>query len=374
MRYDVIIIGAGPAGSTSARHCAAAGLSALLLDRERFPRAKPCGGALSARARDILGVILPDELIEQACYGARIRFGTQSVECRKQRPIAYMIDRSRFDHFLAGEAVRAGTEFRERETVTEVRQDGRSAVVTTPGGIYEAQYAIVADGVNSMFARQVRPALGRDELMAAMTTTVARTRSVQDDRDDLLEMHFGIAPLGYGWVFPHGDRLSIGIMGLASHLSGAPQRFRAYCRSVGFPDAGMRGHMIPLGGMARPIASGRVLLVGDAAGFADPFQGEGLVHAIRSGQLAAEAVSKAIRTGTHAGQEYARNAGREISRDLKVALQMAWMLERHPKLFLAIFFQHTRAIGKYLDIAVGESSYRLFRRWLLPRLPSYLLR
>ncbi len=107
MLYDVIVIGAGPAGSVCARECAKRGLLTLLLDRALFPRPKPCGGALSERALSRLGVPLPPALIEQECFAVRVHYGKHVVEVRKQQRISVMVDRERFDRFLADKACRS---------------------------------------------------------------------------------------------------------------------------------------------------------------------------------------------------------------------------------------------------------------------------
>src|SRR5512136_540207 len=100
MTYDVIIVGGGPAGSTCARACAKAGLRTLILELDVFPRAKPCGGALSERALACLDFALPPDIIERECFGARVHYGTHIVEVRKDRRIAVTVSREKFDHFL----------------------------------------------------------------------------------------------------------------------------------------------------------------------------------------------------------------------------------------------------------------------------------
>src|SRR5512136_1871793 len=115
MDYDVIIAGAGPAGSTCARACAKAGLRTLLLEWDSFPRPKPCGGALSELGLSHLGFPLPPELIERECFGVRLHYGPYTVEVRKDQRIAVMVDREQFDQYLADQAVAAGSILRQDE-------------------------------------------------------------------------------------------------------------------------------------------------------------------------------------------------------------------------------------------------------------------
>ena len=114
------------------------------------------------------------------------------------------------------------------------------------------------------------------------------------------------------------------------------------------------------------------MLAGDAAGFADPFHGEGMASAILSGKLAGQAIVDGIGGKKDPLRWYARECDRLIVGEMRIALQMARLLEKFPKLFLAVFFSDREALDKYLDIAAGKTDYRHFRTWILARLPGYL--
>jgi flavin-dependent dehydrogenase len=138
----------------------------------------------------------------------------------------------------------------------------------------------------------------------------------------------------------------------------------------------VQGHVIPLGGLKRNIASGGILLVGDAAGFADAFHGEGIAYAILSGKLAARAIIDSIKGKTgpaSAASRYCRESEQLIRKNLLVALRLAKLLDRYPGLFLRIFFDHPKALEQYLDVVGGKTDYRHFQRWLLLRTPWFLL-
>jgi geranylgeranyl reductase family protein len=373
MTYDVIIVGAGPAGSTCASVCARAGLHVLLLDRESFPRQKPCGGALSAQALSLLPFPLPPEIIERECFGVRVRYGSETVAVRRDERIAVLVDRAALDHFLARKAVEQGCRFLDGQQATDIIPRGETIEVCTAGASYRGRFVVGADGAAGITARLVRPALGRDEMLTALVCHVAADQhSISTRLDGDLDMVFGVAPQGYGWVFPHRNSYSVGVMGLASRFEGPQRRAAAFARSVGLPATAFRGHVIPVGGIPRRITSGRLLLAGDAAGCADPFHGEGMVHAIRSGGLAGDAVIRGLRGQRDALTWYERECGRLIMRQMRVALQMARMLERYPRVFRELFFTDTRALDRFLDIPLGRSDYVRFRRWLLLRLPRAL--
>jgi flavin-dependent dehydrogenase len=114
--YDVIVAGAGPAGSTAARLCAEHGLRTLLLEKEKIPREKPCAGGLSIAASRELGLSLPGNLIERRCRGMRLVVGETQTTVQVEHDVAYMVRRSSFDAFLAGEAARASPPPLSRES------------------------------------------------------------------------------------------------------------------------------------------------------------------------------------------------------------------------------------------------------------------
>ena len=375
MDYDVIIAGAGPAGSTCARFCANAGIRTLLLERDAFPRPKPCGGALSERGILHLGIPLPPELVERECFGVSIHFGRHTMEAEKDSRIAVLVDRSRLDQYLAGQAAAAGAVLLQEEPVQELTVSADRVEVSTPKGRYQARCVVGADGAYSVVGRTVRPLFPRDEIFAALVGPFpADDREIAERSRGLLEFHFGAAPMGYGWVFPHKGYYGIGVMGRASEFDAPQKAFGAFSASTGKPVERPRGHTIPMGGIERRVIGRRTLLAGDAAGFADPFHGEGMANAVLSGKLAAQAVVEGINGRKDALTWYQAECEAVIVREMRTALSMARMVARHPALARAVFFSDREALDRYLDIPAGRSSYGEYRKWLIRKLPKYLFR
>ena len=375
--FDVLIVGAGPAGSSCARACAAAGLKTALIDRDTFPRSKPCGGAVSEQALSYLDFTLPSAIAEQECFGARIHYHGRSVEVTKQHRIAVLVSRDKFDSFLLGKAIEAGAQFFPNESCATVTSHPDSVEVGTDSSAYHARYVIGADGVHSVVARAVRPPFTREEVAVALVSCApGNNGNSSENLCGHLEMHFGIAPMGYGWVFPHRGYRSVGIMALSSTSFRHQDALSAFSRGLGIPLRDVRGHLIPRGGIKRTIQSGRILLVGDAAGFADPFHGEGISYAILSGKLAAKALADIV---TSAGDEsasfswYRHECERLIGKNLRVALSMGKLFDRYQRLFIRVFFDNPAALEKFLDIPSGKLGYEQFWKWLMMRTPSFLL-
>jgi geranylgeranyl reductase family protein len=377
MLFDVIVAGAGPAGSTCARACAQQGLKALLLDRDAFPRSKPCAGAVSLQALSYLDFSLPSDIIEEECTSVQVHQKGQTVRVSRATPFAVLVTRKYFDAFLAEKAVESGADFRTDEQIVAVRDHGAFIEVTTKKNVYRALFLVGADGIHSIVARTLRPPLDKSGMALALVSQVpAEEQDIRSRLNKTLDLYFGTAPIGYSWLFPHRGYFSAGIAGLAARFSKPREALRELAETLNIGLSDVHGHFIPFGGIKRTIAKGRILLAGDAAGLADPFHGEGISHAILSGKLAAQAVADAIKKKKPPASvvaRYRREADDRITKQLRVALRMAYLLDRYPRLFLRIFFEHAEALQRFLDIPAGETDYRHFQWWLLRRLPFFLL-
>jgi geranylgeranyl reductase family protein len=377
MMYDVIIAGAGPAGSTCARTCAQQGLKTLLLDRDHWPRPKPCAGAVSVLALSHLDFTLPDDIIEEECTGVRVHWNGYVVEIKRDARFAVLVTRKKFDSLLAEKAVESSAAFHTNEQVIAVRDEKNFVAVETKNATYQARFLVGADGIHSRVAQALRPPLGKDEMSLALVSQIpADAQEIKKRLDKTLDLYFGAAPVGYGWLFPHRGYISAGIAGLASRFSKPREALTDLAQSLDVKLADVQGHFIPFGGIERTVAGGRILLTGDAAGFADPFHGEGISHAILSGRLAAQAIVSAVKnkqSPSDALAWYCREVDTGIRKQLRVALRMAYMLDKHPRLFLRIFFDHPEALRRYLDIPAGRTDYTHFQQWFLARLPFFLL-
>jgi geranylgeranyl reductase family protein len=288
-RFDAVVIGAGPAGSTAAYRLAGAGASVLLVDRARFPRDKPCGGGLTDRAVDQIPFDVTP-VVEDAVSTFELGLAyRRRFERRSKTPLLLMTQRHRLDAFLAEQAAQAGAVFREGAKVTDVEADGR---LTVDGVKVRAGALVGADGVNGTTARSIGLDGGRD-LAVALEGNVPYEALDESRYRGRVLVELGTVPGGYAWVFPKGDHVNVGVGGwqregprLRAHLS-------RVCREHGIPDErleGMRGFRLPMRRAGAAAATQRTLLVGDAAGLVDPLSGDGMYEAFVSARLAAEAV------------------------------------------------------------------------------------
>lgn len=371
--YDVIVAGAGPAGSSCARECAKHGFNTLLIDKDRFPRSKPCGGAVSEQALSYLDFTLPQDIIERECYGARLHFKGRKLEVRKDYRLAALVSRERFDTFLVKKARDAGVHILEGEKVITLKSSQDHMDVITDNAAFRARYVVGADGVNSVVAKHVRPPFSKKEKLFAIVSRVPALKGGPGRRlEGIIDVHFGVVPVGYGWVFPHNDYFSIGVGGLGTEFHNPRKTLLEFGNQLGFAIDESQGHFIPIGGIRRKLTAHRVLLAGDAAGFVDPFIGEGIAYAIRSGKLAAQSIVSCLDqkdlSCVHLSS-YEQACENTIVKDFRHVWKLTRAVHKFPDLFLRPFVCDERILQQYLEVPSCRSHYRKFLFWFLGRFP-----
>jgi geranylgeranyl reductase family protein len=332
-RYDAIVVGAGPAGSTAAYRLAAAGAGVLLLDRARFPRDKPCGGGVTLRAVKEIPFAI-DPVVEQVVTTAELRLAFAKTVERGRGPLAYMTQRRRLDHFLAEKAAAAGADLRDGMKVATIE----GTTVTANGERFSADAIVGADGVNGVSARQL--ALGGNK-----TVGVALEANVPNRRIDAARyrgrfvLELGTVPGGYGWVFPKGDHVNVGVGGWETEGPRLRAHLEELCREhrIRVSDLeDVRGYRLPCRAPDSRLSRGRALLVGDAAGLIDPLTGDGMFEAYLSARFAAEEIRSLLGGKVGALDGY----GSRLTRHLAVHLWASWSLkaalERFPRTAFAL--------------------------------------
>jgi geranylgeranyl reductase family protein len=291
-RIDVLVVGAGPAGSATAIHLARSGARVLLADKARFPRDKPCGGGLTGRALrhlpcDVEPVV--ERVVGRLVVRARYR---GKVARTSPDPLIKMTQRRRLDLHLAEQAAAAGADFRDDAGVAELELDDRGVTARVDGTQVRAAFLVGADGANGVVARHA--GLGGGIVRGvALEGKVRWSTLAQATYEDAAWVELGVVPGGYGWVFPKGDHANLGVGGWMSEGPSLRAHLDRLARAHGVEPsalADVRGHRLPMRELGAPAARGRVLLVGDAAGLVDPLSGDGIYEAFVSAKLAAEAI------------------------------------------------------------------------------------
>ena len=325
--YDVLVVGAGPSGAAAGYWLAERGHRVLMVDKKRFPREKTCGDGLTPRAvRQLHDMGLADPLSEFHRYdGLRSLGHGRTLELAWPDhpdfpPYGYVVRRRDLDELVAGHAVKAGAALWPAAEAVEPLVDHGvvtgAAVHRRDTGVTEkvrARYVVVADGANSRFGRALGTA--RDRTYPLGMAIRGYFRSPRHD-DPWIESHLDIRDRngdhlpGYGWIFPLADgTVNVGV-GLLSTFAGwksvnTSRLMEAFCE-VAPPYWDIRpetatgpptGGRLPTGSSVLPRVGPTFVVVGDAAGSVNPFNGEGISLAYETGRLAADAVDLALVTG-----------------------------------------------------------------------------
>jgi len=339
--YDVIIIGAGPAGTTAGYLLGRAGFSVLLLDRKNFPRKKACAGGITPKAMALFPYDISG-LVRRTCREVKIiRPGNDSFIVKARDPLCYITKRMDLDAYSLGKAEQAGCRFRKIDRIIRLDQDdhGVSLALSRDGktDVVRAGYLIGADGANSKIRR----------LISAQRSCIIKLPALEAD---VPVTNAGFYPMtfdfsreirGYYWIFPRKTHVNIGIFSARTNGTMNRALLKSYAVDRLKTDTltDVKGYPIATSCGRTHLGTGRVLLTGDAAALAEPLLGEGIYSALKSGILSARAIEHAA--GRNAsGPSDALGRYRQTLGDLQLDLRLyrccASILYRFPKWSLAV--------------------------------------
>jgi geranylgeranyl reductase family protein len=312
MIYDVVIVGAGPAGATAAKNLAEQNISVLLIDKRKFPADKPCGGGLPTRVQQTFPYI--SDFIDSISYGSKTFSMSKqhTFNITRDTPVIATVLRKHFDYELVKLAQKSGAKLQTETTVHDIKiNDKNATVILEDGKEITTKIIIGADGAHSKIAEKTHLRKPHQPICRCLVTEEPMTEkqiekhfSKKRDIHLFIKLH-GIA--GYGWVFPKKSHISIGIGEFETALTSKNKRskltevFDAYIQDLkkmdllpkSFKISNLKGANLPIFPLEKTYTD-RVILCGDAAGFINPITGEGIYFAMESGVIAAEIIQKAL--------------------------------------------------------------------------------
>ncbi len=355
--YDAIVVGAGPAGSSSAYELAFSGLTVLLVDKAVFPRQKCCGGGVTVKASKFLGDVL-QEAGEKTISNATFKSGRSTFLGRADGTVITTVSRQRLDHHMLLRAEKAGAYVLQGTGASALTPHADSVDVNTTGGTYRGRFIIGADGARGVVARSI--GVRHQSGFAGIETEVAVDPQEARDWESTILVDLGWTAKGYAWLFPKKDHFSLGIGCLVGTAAGLKQKYWRFLNSLDLKNyriTDWSAGFIPMYTQRPTVTAGRIAIVGDAAGLADPLTGEGIGNAVLSAHMASEAVKDAIAHGHNDLSAYQKAVERDIVPDIEAARFLSRIIFRLPGRMLDIARLDGRLWQAGCSLVRGQTRY-----------------
>ena len=263
--FDVIIAGAGPAGSTAAHDLAKSCAKVLVLDKEKFPRYKACGGGIPIRTEKMLPFPI-SSVIEDSVHLLQVSaLGKHSFMRDSGEPFPHMVLRNRFDNLLLEQAQIAGAEFRPKTTIQELELTKTGVVITAELFKASSKFLICADGAHSPIGKMAGLGTNLAECVAWEVEIQAKYQDIHPKISSATALiDIGFQPWGYAWMFPKAEVLSVGIVTPRSQAEKMKTRTQNYLEHLNIAEHPIdiaKGHKIRFRRHAEQIAKKRVALI-----------------------------------------------------------------------------------------------------------------
>jgi len=387
--YDVIIIGAGPAGSTAAKFLAERERNVLLIDKAKFPREKLCGGGLTAKVLEEFPYIKEHNLIDSYSYGGYVYANDieNGVQIKKDHPIMATVLRKKFDAGLVQLALEKDCSLLEGTKVVDITfSENNVKTRIDTGEVLESKMVIGADGIWSF----TRKKAGLDPPQKQFTVSLFNEYEVDEDTIDHYfsperygHLHLKLDGMaGYGWVFPKKNHINIGIGEMKPYQTTTHKELKSIFQ--GYIHLLKEENIIPkiitadtVNGAALPTKpipktyGENVLLCGDAAGLINPITGEGIHYAMYSGRIAARVIDDALNKNNTSStflSNYEKQWKRSFGKDIHLFLQITKQWENNDFRYFELLKQDEQLKDMLLEIMMGNMSAHKYKYRILKRI------
>jgi len=335
--YDVVVIGAGPAGATLAYELAKKGIGVLILEKEKLPRYKCCAGGVTSKAVKLLDFDI-SEVVEDVVYEVSLTFNLGSPYVgQHSQPLMYTVRRDEFDYFLVKKAQQLGAAIIDGQKVTQIQVGGDWVDISAADNTFRSRLVVGADGAYSVVAKELGMKRSIEYLVGIGSEIVVSEEELAKWKSRAL-MDLGCIPGGYAWVFPKRKHLSIGVGCTASKARDLRAHYQKFLSSLSIGNYTVTrssSQLTPTCTKGKLVWQDKALLLGDAAGLADPLTGEGISNAIQSAQLAAPVIEDSLAHNKVDLQDYQEALEENIMSELRIARVLSKIFIRFPHLVFA---------------------------------------
>jgi geranylgeranyl reductase family protein len=397
MTYEVLVVGAGPAGATAAKFLAEQGITTLLIDKQKYPREKPCGGILTLRTLKRFPYIT-DDMIDAYSYGGQITASSlrSHLQLHNENPIAAYVQRKKFDQDLVHHAVQSGADFTDNTTAIALHKTNDTIQLTLKNGkTLKSRLIIGADGTFSTIAKSSGlgspyPHIGRCLFQEYPLKPTLLDQYFTKKRYFQFYLKFaGIQ--GTGWVFPKKNSVNIGIGEIQplpthhqTHHTPLKDVYATYLSVLKekhlipptTPLGPLQGGILPLHPLKKTY-NDHILLCGDAAGLMNPLTGDGIHYAMSSGMFAAQICTQALKTKDTSADYLSRyqqlwndDFGEEITLCTRI---LNHLLQHDDEKYIKLLSKDTQLIDMLLYMTKNQVQIHTYKWKIIRRfIPLYL--
>ena len=365
-QYDCVVVGAGPAGSSTAYHLAQQGATVLLLEKAAWPRSKPCTGAVSPRVAEWFDFDFAPALANTV---RRVRYTWKlgdeiTSELETAEPI-WIVRRETFDQFLVDQAIAQGAALHDQTLVSGVELVNGLWHIQTSRETYQARYLVAADGANGPVSGWL--GLASAKLRAA---AVLEFPTPLPPDQAALNFEFGLLKSGCLWCFPRDrDAVMGGVTLLGKQTPNFEQTFATYAQNFDLTGGNCQVHPVKLWDGHRTLHTQQALVVGEAAAIVDPLSAEGIRHGMYSGIKAAEAIAAALAGKPDALAGYTA-AMHEWGDNMQWAQRIASVFFRVPGLGYRVGIKRPTMTQRMGQLLAGEIQYSDIANRVIKRLTT----
>ncbi|CAL2091562.1 geranylgeranyl reductase family protein [Tenacibaculum sp. 190524A05c] len=359
--FDVAVIGSGPSGASTAFHLAKKGISTVLIEKEKLPRYKTCGGGFVYRGRKNLPFDI-SSVIEREFHTVDVFLGnTLHFQTVREEPTISMIMRDSFDNLIVEEAKKQGVTLLEENKLTDISFDNDLAILTTDKNTLSAKFVVAADGALSPTAKMAGWTEETRKLIPALEYEIEVPEEDFNRLKDQVRFDIDAIPYGYAWNFPKKNHLSVGVASTKKVRINLKKYYQEYLKTIGIKTIlkeSQHGFQIPIAPRTDGFVKRNVFLIGDAAGFADPITAEGISNAIYSGVLVADAISESELNLEKASALYEEKLHEKLIPEIKTGLWLAkWFYEQKTIRNVMLKKYGQRFSDAMADVFHGDRSY-----------------